>query len=320
MGIWVATNDKRVLEAEQRLLSEVQYEESDSSCVRTLVAGDPSNPPLLLVHGFGTGAAFWYRQIPAFSRHFRVYSVDWLRCGVTDPKRDFRTPESTENALVESIEKWRRDHKIERFSLVGHSLGGLISACYAIKYPAYVERLVLASPAGVPEKSSAEERMPSGLLWNAVRKGWEWGLTPQDVVRLIGPYGPKLVRRYTEWRYPLMEATEKQALHDYMYHVLAARADHAYFNKVFAPGAWAHRPLLPRAHLVTVPTLWLYGRHDWMDWRAGEAARLRQPVATALELVPDASHQLFLDNPDAFNRSVLHFLLNKNTHPTQPQS
>eukprot|EP00983_Pelagomonas_calceolata_P013496 431739-Pelagomonas_calceolata.AAC.2 len=33
--------------------------------------------------------------------------------------------------------------------LVGHSLGGYLSACYALKYPEHVEHLILVCPAGV---------------------------------------------------------------------------------------------------------------------------------------------------------------------------
>lgn len=42
--------------------------------------------------------------------------------------------------------------KLEKIVLVGHSLGGFLSACYALKYPERVEKLILVSPVGLPEK------------------------------------------------------------------------------------------------------------------------------------------------------------------------
>ena len=38
-------------------------------------------PPLILINGLGFGRWGWFKQIPAFSRHFRTLSVDpqrWL--------------------------------------------------------------------------------------------------------------------------------------------------------------------------------------------------------------------------------------------------
>ena len=39
---------------------------------------------------------------------------------------------------------------IEKICLVGHSMGGYVSFCYAEKYPERIENLTLISPVGVP--------------------------------------------------------------------------------------------------------------------------------------------------------------------------
>ena len=54
--------------------------------------------------------------------------------------------------------------KIEKFVLMGHSLGGYISCCYALQYPQHVEKLILASPVGVPPETKTVDEM----LKNAV--------------------------------------------------------------------------------------------------------------------------------------------------------
>lgn len=57
-----------------------------------------------------------------------------------------------EHFFVDSLEKWRERMGLPKMVLVGHSLGGFLSACYALKYPERVERLILVSPVGIPER------------------------------------------------------------------------------------------------------------------------------------------------------------------------
>jgi pimeloyl-ACP methyl ester carboxylesterase len=53
-----------------------------------------------------------------------------------------------ETQFVESIEAWRKEMKLEKMILLGHSFGGYISAAYVIRYPKNVKGLILSSPWG----------------------------------------------------------------------------------------------------------------------------------------------------------------------------
>lgn len=119
---------------------------------------------LVVLHGYGAGLGFFTLNLPvlanwAMRRSAPVYAVDWLGMG-----RSARVPfkiksklddtagrvKETEDFFVESFEEWREKMNLEKMTLVGHSLGGYLSAVYALRYPQRVERLILLSPAGVP--------------------------------------------------------------------------------------------------------------------------------------------------------------------------
>lgn len=56
-----------------------------------------------------------------------------------------------EDWFIDALEEWRVKKKIDRFTLLGHSLGGYMAVAYALKYPGHLNKLVLASPVGIPE-------------------------------------------------------------------------------------------------------------------------------------------------------------------------
>merc|ERR1712230_216840 len=56
-----------------------------------------------------------------------------------------------EDWFIDSLEEWRAKRNIEKMTLVGHSMGGYMAVCYALKYPGRLNKLILASPVGIPE-------------------------------------------------------------------------------------------------------------------------------------------------------------------------
>ncbi|TEB35399.1 abhydrolase domain-containing protein 4 [Coprinellus micaceus] len=121
-------------------------------------------PPAVLLHGYGAGLGFFFRNIPSLGwwaeqRRTSVYALDWLGMGrsarvpfTVKAKRDdvsARVHEA-ESFFIDSLEEWREAMGLERMTLIGHSLGAYLSVAYALRHPERVSKLILLSPAGVP--------------------------------------------------------------------------------------------------------------------------------------------------------------------------
>ena len=115
---------------------------------------------LVMVHGYGAGLGFFYKNFEALSqaKGWKVYALDMLGMGRSSrPPFKIQAKEGearireAEDWFIDAIEEWRMQRKIERFTLLGHSLGGYLAVAYALKYPGHLNKLVLASPVGIPE-------------------------------------------------------------------------------------------------------------------------------------------------------------------------
>lgn len=96
---------------------------------------DAENTPLVIIHGLCASAGLWSLNIDALSEKRPLYAIDLIGFGRSSRPRFSRDPLEAENQHVEAIEAWRKEMNLERFVLLGHSMGGFISASYALKYP-----------------------------------------------------------------------------------------------------------------------------------------------------------------------------------------
>ncbi|KXT12933.1 hypothetical protein AC579_4131 [Pseudocercospora musae] len=278
--------------------------------------GEEVDNNLVMLHGYGAGLGFFYKNFEALTRfpNWKLYALDMLGMGrsarppfsVKAKDREGKAREA-ESWFVDALEEWRQKRGIEKMTLLGHSMGGYMAICYALKYPGHLNKLILASPVGIPEDpyavSDAAPEPESSTMQNEVTQSgdetagrsqgrqpppkrkmpwllttlWDANISPFSLVRYAGPLGPRLVSGWTSRRFSHLPDDEAQALHDYSYSLFRQRGSGEYaLAHILAPGAFARSPLIRRIQGVGRQFLDTHSEPSPDDAAANPARRLRE--------------------------------------------
>jgi len=104
--------------------------------------GDASRPPILLVRPLGGSTSLWGEFAGALERELRVVTFDALGSGVSSGRARTSTA-----ALAGDARAVLDARSIEKATLFGISLGGMVATRFAIDSPSRLASLVLASTA-----------------------------------------------------------------------------------------------------------------------------------------------------------------------------
>jgi len=127
---------------------EERFAAPDGTRLHAFVAGPLSaERPVVLVHGLGADAGYWAQTARFLTGRGRTaIAFDAPGSGAS------ATPAAPEGlalpARVAAVEALATALGLSSFDLVGHSLGGLTAALYALERPRRVRRLVLVDSAG----------------------------------------------------------------------------------------------------------------------------------------------------------------------------
>lgn len=295
-----------------------------------------------MLHGYMNGAPYFYRNLLGLSNYSfagQVYALDMLGWGLSsrpkfettgttagDGKDDHDHTYAAEQVFVESLEAWRKEHKIQKMTLGGHSMGGYMAVCYSEKYPQNVDKLILISPAGVPDDKDIDVKgilkdlpMRFRLMMGAASSMFNYGVTPASFLRnLPESRGRKFVTSYIQARLPAITCPDEQKhLSDYLYtnSALPGSGEDC-LNKILKPTAFALNPTLHRIPQLKVKHVsFIYGQNDWMDPMGGgvetmkKCNKLREMGQETPDIhvygVRDAGHLLMLENWQEFNSAMI---------------
>jgi 3-oxoadipate enol-lactonase len=239
-------------------------------------------PSLVLVHALGLDRRMWRRQVSELAETFQVLAYDVRGHGRSD-----RPPGPyTLELLADDLRGLMDALGIERASLLGLSMGGMIAQTFALAYPAQVERLILAD--------TTSEYPADGRRQFAER------------ARLVAEIGIESIVQATleRWFTPRFRAAEPREV-DEIRRVLLAADPIGYAGACLAV---SRVDLTSRLGGIRCPTLVLVGERD-PGTPVEAAVRIQQAIPGArLEVIADASHLSNVAEPEAFGDAVARFL------------
>ena len=262
------------------------------------VAEAGEGPALVMLHGGGPGASGisnYHQNLPALTKHFRVVLPDQPGFGCSyRPSADHLHAESiTEiacGALFEALDALG----IERFHLLGNSLGGAAAIAMAQSQPHRISGLVLMAPGG----------------------GWlPFGPTPtegqKEMFRYYNDGGPSEKKMADFIR--TMVFNHKQFGEDVVKARYEASLDPShieFYHRYNAAFAKRHGmdPLWRDLHKITAPTLLLWGRDDRTITLDGSQIMLKQIRNVQLHVFGNCGHWVQLERQRDFERLVTDFL------------
>jgi pimeloyl-ACP methyl ester carboxylesterase len=239
-----------------------------------------SGPAVVLIHGGLVDMRLWEKQMRPLSQRFRVVRYDLRGYGRSAAAAEPFSHLEDLRGLLDFV-------KIEKATLVGLSLGGIIAADFALEHPERVERLVLVGPGLRGDKQPPPRDAAAAV--EAMSRGAEAFADASMRRELYAAVRPgsdahALLRRMLLDNYKALPALRPGFL------------------------KYPDPPTADRLADITVPTLVIIGSRDGRNL-LNIADTLASHIPGARKVViPGASHHPPVETPAAFNRALLDFL------------
>lgn len=245
--------------------------------------------PVVMIHGFADSVYCWHANVKALLKaNLRLILVDQPGLGKSEaPPAPY---DYTVENQADSILKLCDRIGLDRFSLVGSSMGGGIALYLAWRYPDRVDRVALLDPACYE---------PSGIRWMALPgSGW--------VASVLG--GRWSIGQGLKSAYLNDDLVTEAAIDEYArpaekpdYFNVLHMMSKQYFSPVF-------REMAESYGRIKAPVLIIWGEHDtWVPPEYGKL--LHEAIADSrLAIIIETGHLPHQENPEAVNKLLTGFL------------
>lgn len=250
-----------------------------------------AGPTVVILPGLGTSIDFWQQNIPDLARQFHVVAVDPPGFGRSDK------PDASYDLLwiCDRVMAFLKAKGINRASFIGGSMGGHLAMLIALQNPQLVDKLVLMGTSGTWER-------PGPLLALALNTLYSEAIVTDHL------------RRNWPSIYPKMFVSRTAVTQDLFRYQMAVKADEAAYTPEGRAMSRALRSIFfhscrQQASRIQVPVLLIWGEHDQVHSPAAAMVLRNRIPDSRLVIVSGAGHEVMVDRPEVFNRTVAQFLV-----------
>jgi pimeloyl-ACP methyl ester carboxylesterase len=257
---------------------------------------------IIFIHGLGSCLSAWEKNIPDLKRSYRTIALDLPGYG----KSSKMNVQAGMAAYAQTVIALMDKLKINKATLVGHSMGGQVALTAALQAPERVQNLILAAPAGL-ETFTEQQKQSLKLTFTPERIQ---NTTPEQVITnlKVNFYNaPDDMQRMVDERLMI-----RQSKHFETYCKIVAGSVAAMLDE----------PVKEELTRLQMPALIIFGENDALipnkyfnpsltPQKVAEMGRGLIPNSQ-LAVLPKAGHFLQYEQPEAFNQAVEKFM-NNNT-------
>ena len=255
--------------------------------------GSPARPLILMLHGFGVSGHMFDEFAERMQDDYHLIALDQRGHGYSEWAHD---GDYSRDAFVSDLEGFRESLGIDRFILVGHSMGGLNSVAYTVQHPNRVRALVLVDVG--PE--SAKEGVDNIVRFTRGPDELEF----EEFVEMAHRFNPRRSMENIRERMRHRLKPSESGKYTWKFDSRFRQQD----NGLRIGSSLTNDESWQVFRQVTVPTLLVRGAEsDVLSQEVAERATREMP-RTRLSVVASAGHSVPGDNPDDFTATVREFL------------
>lgn len=245
--------------------------------------------PMLVLHGVFGMSDNWNTFGKKFSEYFEVHLIDLRNHG-----RSFHADAFDYELMVDDVYQYVLYHNLQYVNLLGHSMGGKVAQFFALKYPQFVENLIVVDIAPKEYPVHHQEIIDSlkSVDFNVVKSRKQAEEILSETIKEAGVKQFLLKNLY--WK------SDKQLAFRFNLLSIEKNIKNLYKEVLFDKK-------------VEIPTLFIKGATSNYILATDFKIIKANFSNVQIDIIENAGHWVHAENPSNFNQSVLNFLhLNNN--------